>query len=475
MPRGVSYKRILKILGLTAAVGFGCLASLVAVACFVWIKIYIPHCRQKAEARWAAIGRSMSEFDKRLKPVPENDSLRALTHELQPFGIRSLYKARLGEQNPNSINVPTQITDVVDPSKSPRADQVDLTGHDFSYLDQHAADLNQLYKGVLRREPAVWNLVPQDGMTLRVPSYLAARHMSQLIWVDALRKLDSGNEKGAAEAVAAGLKMTSNIGEQPILVSQMIRVAIDRLYDQVIVRLPEDPEALKHLAAEVDAKREMWRNAIQTETWAVMRVVDYAGMKPDDFKTFYQSKSFLQRIRISSTKSLMEGDCSLFILDIADQLATSEQVSNLVQSDLGIKRMNEASSRYAPILTTGPRFGSFSEAFRPNFARSWLRLNATLLLHEQAELIRSARAKVQLGKSGNLGEINSVVIAGAKWHISGDAIANSVSLKLTPIPSWTNNRDAIDENFFLLPLDGSKSWKFRPRLVASHTAGFHSR
>ena len=61
------------------------------------------------------------------------------------------------------------------------------------------------------------------------------------------------------------------------------------------------------------------------------------------------------------------------------------------------------------------------------------------------------------------------------WHVSGDAIANSVSLKLTPIPSWTNNRDALDENFFLLPLDGSKSWKFRPRLVASVTAGFHSR
>ena len=242
MPR-LSPKRILKLLGIIGAVGFSCLVLLVIVFLFAWIKVYVPHCRQKAEEHWAAIGRPMPEFEKQLKPVAENDSLRALAHDLQAFGIRSFYKAREGEQNPNTINVPKQITDVIDPANAPGADQIDLSNHDFSYLDQHAADLDRLYQGILQREPAVWSLVPQDGMGLRVPSYLTARYMSQLIWVDALHKLERGDQKEAADAVAAGLKMTSNIGEQPILLSQMIRVAIDGLYAQIVARLPEDPEA----------------------------------------------------------------------------------------------------------------------------------------------------------------------------------------------------------------------------------------
>jgi len=52
--------------------------------------------------------------------------------------------------------------------------------------------------------------------------------------------------------------MISNLNDQPILVSQMIRVAIDALYAPVIARLPEDPKAFEDLAADVNAKREVW-------------------------------------------------------------------------------------------------------------------------------------------------------------------------------------------------------------------------
>jgi len=466
--------RIFKILALTMAGGFACVCVLVAVAFFLWIEVWVPQGRQAAQDGWAAIGRPMPQFEKRLKHVTENESLRALTFDLEPFGVKSLYKAREGEQNPNSINVPKQITDTVDPLNSPRADQVNLVGRDFSYLDQHAADLDRLYKGLLRRETAVWNFVPQDGMTLRVPSYLAARSISQVIWVDALNKLERGDQKGAADAVAASLKMTSNLNDQAILVSQMIRVAIDALYAPVIARLSEDPKAFKELAADVNAKREMWREAIQTETWAIQRVVSYAGMKPEDFSRFYRNASPTRKIYISFVQSLEQFDCSRFVSGAADQIRISERVRDLALSDLGAREMSQTCSRYVPILTNTPNFGSFSDVFRPNWSRSWMRLNATLLLREQAELIRSVRAQVQLGKSGNLGEIESIVIPGAKWQITGDANANSVWLKLTPIPTWTENRDIIDENFFLLPLDGSKSWKFRARPMALTARDLHS-
>jgi hypothetical protein len=464
--------KLFRALAIIFAVGATCVAVLVSAAFFGWIKVYVPRCRQKAEQRWAMIGRPMPEFEKQLKSVAENDSLRALTQDLQPFGIKSLYKARNGEQNPNSINVPKQVTDVIDPSNSPRADEVDLVGHDFSYLDQHAADLDRLYQGLLERQPPVWNFVPQDGMTLRVPSYLAARYISQLIWVDALRKLERSNQKEAADAVAAGLKMTSNIGEQPILVSQMIRVAIDGLYAQLIARLPEDPEALKNFSSEVEAKREMWRASVQTEVWAIMRVVDYANSKPDEFNTLYTNSSPLQKARISLAQSVLKADCNLLVMAGADQIRVTEQVKVFAATDLGVKKMNEIYSRYAPVLTA---CHSFSDMFRPNWSRSWVRLNATLLLREQAEIIRFARAQVQSGESGKVAELESVVIPGAKWQVGSDANTDSVSLKLTPTPAWASNCEVIGENFFLLPLDGSKSWKFRPRLLAAAGDDRHSR
>jgi hypothetical protein len=427
-----------------------------------WTKVHIPHLRREAEGRWSAIGRPMPEFEKRLQRVDENDSLQALTRDLEPFGIESFYRAREGEQDPNTIHIPNEVIDVLGPRSLGASDQVDFAAHDFSYLQSHAADLRRLYQGILQREPAVWNFVPQDGMTLRVASFLAARKISQLICVDALQKLEQGDEKGATDAVAGGLKMTSNLGEQPIMVSQMIRVAIEASFAPVIARLPEDSRSLQQFAGDVEIRRENWRTALQTETWATMQVVDYLGLKPEAFRTAYENKSFVGKFYLSLIHSFAESDCALFVAGVADQVSISRLVENSASSDLGVREMRAASARHAPVFTTAPSLAAFSDAFRPAWDRSWIRINAALLLREQAELIRSARTQLRAGKSGNLGEVESVVVPGAKWCITGDAGTNSISLKLMPLPAWTADKEVITENFFLLPLDGTKWWKCRP-------------
>ena len=432
--------------------------SLVSLGCIVffwWTKSYLPTVRHNAEKHWAAIGRPMPEFEKQLKRVEENNSLRELTHDLEPFGIKTFYGAREGEPDLNAINIPKEITDVLRPANLRMGDQVDLAEQEFSYLANHAVDLDRLYQGILEREPAVWNFVPQDGMTLRVASFLTARKISQLICVDALSKLEKGDEKGAADAIGAGLKMTSNFGEQPILASLMIRVGIEALLAQVEARLPEDSQQLSDLAKEVEIKRERWRTAVQTETWAMIRVVDYLGFKPEEFGKIYQNKSLVEKMQISLGQSFMEEDRSSFVTCVANQVRISERVSEFAISDLGVKEMCEASSRYAPALTAS------SDMFRQGWHRAWIRLNLALLLREQAGLIRRARAQVQAGKSGSLGEPESVVVPGATWRITGDTETNSVSLKLTPLPAWTTDTAVVSEGFFLLPLDGTKWWKYR--------------
>lgn len=457
----------LLVIVVTAAVS---LLVIVGSAGVWWMKFHVPRLRENTDQRWAEIGRPMPKFERQLNNVAENSSFRALARELEPFGIFSLYRARAGEPNPNTTRIPNEITDILKAPTLENGDCISLPSH-LAYLDKHAADLARLYLGILDREPAVWSLAPHDGMALRVPSYLAAREISQVICVDALMKIDHGHDQQAAMAVTAGLKLSANIGEQPILLSQMIRVAIEALFAEATARLPEDPDALNQLAADVKRQRERWREAIQCETWAVMRTVDYLGLKPAEFEQAYRSRFALSKASVSLKRSFLQADYAVFAASAAEQISASERVGDLALSDLGCQQMTEATARSAPTLTNESVFGSLAEMFRPQWAKSWIRLNASLLLREQAEIIRSARSQVRAGRSGLVSQSKSVVVPGATWHVAANAGHDSISVRLVPVPPWTQDRDIIGDNFFLLPLDGSRPWKLKTESFKRRSIG----
>ena len=136
---------------------------------------------------------------------------------------------------------------------------------------------------------------------------------------------------------------------------------------------------------------------------------------------------------------------------------TCEKVRDLSASDLGAGDVDTSSiAHLSPLI--------------PNFLRGWLRLNFALLIREQAVMIRHARAQMQGGKTGNLGNQPSLVCSGSKWEINGDAATNTITLKLTPRPSWTNPGTVTDDHFFMLPLDGSKPWQLRQPQPATASA-----
>ena len=81
-----------------------CLALLSTVVYFAWLEFYVNPLRNKAEQRWAEIGRPMPEFEQTLKRVEENESLRQLAADLKPFGVADIYKAPEGMVTPPAIN-----------------------------------------------------------------------------------------------------------------------------------------------------------------------------------------------------------------------------------------------------------------------------------------------------------------------------------------------------------------------------------
>lgn len=74
------------------------------------------------------------------------------------------------------------------------------------------------------------------------------------------------------------------------------------------------------------------------------------------------------------------------------------------------------------------------------------------------------------GQLGGPAEHASVVIPGAKWEIVPDIANRSVALKLTPTPEWASHSPVAPPEFFLLPFDGSKSWKFDDAARGNPTA-----
>ena len=418
-----------------------------------WKQVLIPHLRGEADAHWTAMGRSMAVFTEQLKRVEENESLRALIRDLKPFGVESLYRTDVGEKDPNNINIPAETLHFVTPHLA--MDEVSTKTQGATYLIEHIKDLDRLYTGILQRNPPVWSCVPEDGYAMRPPNFLVASQISKLIYADAIYKIEKGDEEGATRALTAGLRMTVNLGEQPILISQMIRTAIEALFAPAIARLPLSSEMLNQVDSDVRLRRERWRKAVQCETWALTDLVDHIDLGP--YRARKKSNpSIFEKSMISFAQCTMQVDLSRFIVVAADDVKASQWANDLAISDLGLAEMRRTATAYAPLFTDRLSLTSVAEGW----PRSWMRANAILLVREQADVIRSTRARLQAGESGDLGERSSIVIPGAKWHITVDATTNSGRFQLIPVPSWTTE-DCNNQNPYLLPLDGSKSWKFR--------------
>lgn len=96
-----------------------------------------------------------------------------------------------------------------------------------------------------------------------------------------------------------------------------------------------------------------------------------------------------------------------------------------------------------------------------NVIRSAMRIHATLLLREQTELIRQARARLAAGLPVESRE--SVVLPATRWELIGDAQKNTVTTRLVNAPEWIvkNTVTGNGADFWVLPIDGSKAWQFR--------------
>jgi hypothetical protein len=399
----------------------------------------------EALARWAAIGRPMDRFEKTLTASEENAALSTFGEVLLQQVNSGLYKITDADADEPKPSVPQEVIDVISRTLPP-ADQISPDGKATPTLDSRTEQLDAAYARILAQEAPTWAANPADSWRMRVPNFLGLRMFTQLVRADAVRRLERGDLAGAGRALAAAHRAHEKLPENPALVSLMIRIAIDAMLVSPEAWLPAETGALEAIAADATRLKAALLRSLQLEAWCFLR--DHPR-----FESLRPAQSLGIQLSVPEwvdrwlTDAVLRRESALAALSTAENVAILQDAKSLAQPDLGLKALEEVTQR-------------IPSQFAPRVTRALLRIHATLLLREQSALLRLAREHMASGQP--LEPRDSVVLPGRRWHFTADPVAHTVALRLDQIPTFITEQVVTDQRFWILPLDGSKSWQFRP-------------
>jgi hypothetical protein len=399
--------------------------------------------RERAEARWAEIGLPMAEFEKTLVATRENAGSEVLRQVLREEVGALFYKAgtRTAElelviEGAEKKKRAVQDAGIIVSAIGGPSDDLDLSLQPIATIAPLAGALDADYRRILATEPPTWASNPRDGTSIDVPNFLGLRQFAMLAAADAARRFSEGDQEGAARAISAGQRATASLRKNPTLVSLMIHIAVEAMMASKRVRLPASEEGLSGVARDAVELRAEFLKRIQLESWMCLRFTDQIGEYQQGEVSVLPR--WLGRIwrRREVVKAALNG---------AEHAAIQKDSATLMLPDLGIGRHNAISE-------ASPTTMEF------NVSRAAMRITATQLLCEQAELIRLARARMAAGRP--MEPYQSAVIPAARWELTMDAEKATVSTRLIGAPVWILRNEVTGPQFWVLPLDGSVSWQF---------------
>ncbi|EDY18767.1 hypothetical protein CfE428DRAFT_3804 [Chthoniobacter flavus Ellin428] len=405
----------------------------------------------RAEARWNEIGLPMADIEKTFVADRENGGSEVLRKILrEEIGTR-YYKdgtpAAAQEPEIGNAKGPTALVDEAVKSlrEYPPTDDLDLSLQTVSRLQSMAPTMDACYRKILAAEPPTWSTDLHDGYQLSVPNFLGVRKFAQVAAADALRRLSNGDQEGATRAINAGLRVADGIRRNPTLVSLMIGIAVDALLSEKQVRLPASSEnGFAAIAQDTEFYRAALLRSMQVEAWGLLRFsFQTSNVLADDPQS---RMAFLPRwIRRMAAQPLAYRRSAVAALNDAEHAAILKSPETITRPDLGAS-LHEAISQANP------------SELECNIVRAAMRIHATLLLREQTELIREARARLAEGRP--LETRQSVVFPQLHWELTTDAEKSSVSTRLVNAPEWIVKGEVAPKAFWTIPVDGSVAWKF---------------
>ncbi len=413
----------------------------------------------QAAARWSAIGHPVDDIEKTVPAVAENAGSTAVRQVFRDLLGRRFYKegtpaSRQEPAPPNSEAAWKFVTSACDiiSAKLPPADELDLSKLPVAALEPHAAELEAAYRRILATEPPQWAFQPEDGMSISVPNFLATRMFAQLASAECLRRLAAGDAEGARRAVDACRRMAENLERNPAYVALMMHVAVEASVALPATRLSSAADSLETIARDARQWRAAMVRSMQWESWILLRHVDQVATS-----------------EVSDEPSWERGRL-LYLPPWARRLAVSPLVRREAARS-ALKNAEHAALRLSPDTLLLPDGGVAQEEaielkdaayYEVSWSRGAMRLNSTLLLREQAALIRDARACLAAGRP--VESRASVVLPALRWELTADPVKRTLATRLAHAPQWLLDGAVTGgawDSFWALPLDGSIAWQFR--------------
>ncbi len=408
----------------------------------------------QAEARWTEIGLPMAELEKTFTVEQENAGSEVVRQVLREHVGSRFYKegTSAAEREPAIVRSP-EIEQImkkaidIQSTRLPLSDDFDLSAQPVAAIEPLGAALEADYRRILAVEPPAWACDPRDGWSMNAPNFLGIRKFSQLAAADALRRLAAGDQEGAARALAAGLHLREGLRQNPTLVSLMVDVSVDGLLSAEQVRLPAAQNGLQSITQDVISLRAEFLKRLQIEGWLCLRFADqYADPYTDRaLNPPFNTRALLHWGSQIANRTWVHRQCAFAALTGAEHAAIQKSSATLALADFG-ESLHEAVYRAHPSMID------------MNVDRAAKRIHATLLLREQTELIRDARARLAAGHPVEAHD--SVVLPGLRWELTADAEKSTVTTRLTGAPEWIVTNEVTGHDFWLLPLDGSAAWQF---------------
>ncbi len=319
----------------------------------------------------------------------------------------------------------------VDFAKLPPSDDIDLTSQPVAAFAPLAPALETDYRRILAVEPPVWATDPNDGFFMNVPNFLGIRQFAQLTAIDAVRRFSVGDQEGAARAIAAGLHLREGLRKNPNLVSLMIGIAVDGLLTAQQVRLPASENGLRSVADDTVRQRAELIWQLRIEGWLCLKMADKIA---EDAVAGQTTAELLPKwARKIVSEPWFRRECAIAVLNGAEHARIAVSPQTLALPDLGAG-LHDAVSKSVPTL------------MEANITRAAMRLHAVLLLREQAELIRDARARLAAGRP--VESHDSVVLPGLRWELTADVEKGTVTTRLVGEPEWIAQHDVTPDDFW---------------------------
>ncbi len=437
------------------AAAFAILA-LGAAGCYFVYEAKTRSIQARAELRWAELGMPIDDVEKRLAPVLESPGSQVVREAFREILSQRFYKEGTAaaekeapiQKSEAAWALVTRAGEIIT-TKQPPSDELNAAKLPTAFLEPHSEQLDAAFRRILATEPPVWACNPSDGPLISVPNFLGLRMFSQLASAECLRRLAAGDQEGAARAIAASRRIGEKLESNPALVSLMFHVAVEAMWARQQARIEKSGDSMESIARDTLKWREYLVRTLQWESWMMLRKVDHFTSEEvrANLAVTSQFRYLPEWVRPVVDRAWLRRDGALSALNNAEHAAVRQMPGTYVSPDFGAD-LDEAISKRNP------------STHDLGCTRAAMRIHATLLLREQAELIRDARARLAAGRP--VESRSSVVLPSVRWEMNADPVKRTVAMKLRNAPKWVRDGTVTGggDDFWILPLDGSVAWHF---------------